>query len=329
MTTPDAAGTADPGLLSVLADYRARLSNWGRWGADDEIGTANLITPERVKAAAADIVDGRVISIAMPIDQNGPQSGRNGRFNALRYSTSTGADHAAGLQTWNGEPLPHDVGFADDTIVMQLHTATHWDSLAHVFHEGRMYNGYPATEVSAEGARRNGSEALRASLVGPAVLLDAPRALGLDELPDGHAITSDELDATAAAQGVEVREGDIVLLRTGKLARGRREGWGSYAGGEAPGLSIHTAPWLHARGVAAVAADTWGVEVRPTEFPGAYQPLHIVAVVYMGMPFGEMFDLEELAAASAADGRYRSFISAPPLPITGTAGAPPGPVIIR
>lgn len=315
--------------LDLLDAYAERCSNWGRWGPDDQVGTANLITPRHVRDAARLVDRGQVVSLSLPYDQNGPQSGANGRFNCLRYSTSTGSDHAAGIQEWGGAPFPHDIGFADDTVILHLHSGTHWDSLAHVFHRGRMYNGFSADEVSADGARRNGSERLRDRLVGRGVLLDLPRVAGIDWLQDGHAIGADELEAAAEATNVEIREGDILLLRTGKMARCLRHGWGRYAGGDAPGLSLLTIPWLHARGIAAVAADTWGVEVRPNEVAGAYQPFHIPAIVYMGLLLGEMFFLEDLADACAADGVYECFVSAPPVQFTGTAGAPPGPVAVR
>jgi kynurenine formamidase len=112
------------------------------------------------------------------------------------------------------------------------------------------------------------------------------------------------------------------------MARCIEQGWGTYAAGRAPGLSFQTIPWTASRGVAAIAADTWGVEVRPNELPDSFQPMHIVTVVYMGLLLGEMFQLEQLADACAAEGVYEMFISAPPLPFTGSAGAPPGPVAV-
>ena len=282
-----------------------------------------------VRAAAGLVRTGEVVSLAMHFDQSGPQTGANGRFNCLRYSVATGTDHVEGRQLWAGAPIPRGLGYADDTVVLHLQSATHWDSLCHIFHKGRMFNGHPASEVTAQGAPRNGTEVLKASLVGRGVLLDLPRAKGVDWLDDGYAITVDDLEAAAELAKVTVGDGDIILLRTGQLARCRLQGWGTYAGGPAPGLSFYTIPWLAERNVAAVASDTWGVEVRPNELPDSFQPLHIPAVVYMGLLLGEMFDLEALAAACADDGTYEMLVSAPPLPFTGTAGAPPGPVAIR
>jgi kynurenine formamidase len=282
-----------------------------------------------VRDAAALVKTGQVVGLGLEFNQDGPQTGANGRFNCLRYSVATGSDHVQGRQMWAGAPLPRQMGFADDTVVLHLQSATHWDSLAHIFHRGRMFNGYPADEFTAQGAARNGTEALRSKLVGRGVLLDIPRSKGVAWLDDGYAITADDLEAAAEHGKVKVGAGDILLLRTGQMARCLKQGWGTYAGGDAPGLSFFTIPWLANRNVAAVASDTWGVEVRPNELPDSFQPFHIPTVVYMGLLLGEMFDLEALAAACADDGRYEMLVSAPPLGFTGTAGAPPGPVAIR
>jgi kynurenine formamidase len=312
----------------AIEEYVAKYSNWGRWGDADELGAVNLITRSIVRDAAHAVKSGRVVGLGLPFDQNGPQTGAYGRVNCLRYSTATGVDHAAGVQTLMGIDPPHGFGYADDVVVLGLQSATHWDALSHIFHNGKMYNNRPATTVTAFGAEHCGSEVWRESLVGRAVLLDVPAALGVDTLPDGHAISVDELDAAAEFGKVEVREGDILLLRTGKLKRGREEGWGSYAGGDAPGLSYYTIPWLAEHGIAAVASDTWGVEVRPNEFPDSFQPFHIPALVYMGLMLGEMFDFEGLAEACAQEGRYEVLFSAPPLAVTGSVGGPPGPVAV-
>jgi kynurenine formamidase len=313
----------------VLDEYIERYSNWSRWGADDQLGTANHITPERVKSAAGLVRSGQVVSLAMPFDQRGPQTGANGRFNCLRYSLATGTDYVKGVQRWAGKPIPRGLGYSDDVVHLHLQSATHWDSLSHIFHGGRMYNGYPADEVTAFGTPRNGVENLKSTLVGRGVLLDLPRSMGVASLEDGYPVTIDDLEAAEAAERVRVQAGDILLVRTGQMSRCLGEGWGTYAGGPAPGFSFHTIPWIAEREVAAIATDTWGFEVRPNELPDSFQPVHIVTLVYMGLLIGEMFRLEELAEACAADGVYDFFVSAPPLPFTGTAGAPPGPVAVR
>jgi kynurenine formamidase len=151
------------------------------------------------------------------------------------------------------------------------------------------------------------------------------------ELPDGYAITESDLLATIEAQGAsaQVRRGDIVLVRTGQYARTRRDGWGTYAGGPAPGLSFATAGWLHRTEIAAIATDTWGFEVRPNEFDDAFQPLHQVVIPNMGLLIGEMWDLEALAEDCSADGVYEFQLVAAPLPVTGAVGAPLNPIALK
>jgi kynurenine formamidase len=312
-----------------LEEFVDRFSNWGRWGSGDGRGTTNFITPGNVRDASRAVGHGQVVPLGLEFNQAGPQSGANGRFNCLRYSVATGSDHVVEAQQWGGAPLPRQMGFADDTVVLHLQSATHWDALSHIFHRGKMYNGYPAEHFSASGTRDNGAELLKATLVGRAILLDLPRAKGVEWLADGYAITCEDLEAAAEFGKVEIRSGDIILLRTGMMSRCRKQGWGTYAGGDAPGLSFFTIPWLYEREIAAVASDTWGVEVRPNELPDSFQPFHIPTVVYMGLLLGEMFDLDTLAESCAEGGPHEVLLVAPPLAVTGSAGAPPCPVAIR
>jgi kynurenine formamidase len=165
------------------------------------------------------------------------------------------------------------------------------------------------------------------------VLLDLGRHLAPDsgELEDGYAITAADLEACITAQGVTSRvgRGDIVLVRTGQLGRARREGWGDYAGGPAPGLSLTTAGWLHRTEIAAIATDTWGFEVRPNEFDvPSFQPLHQVAIPNLGLTLGEMWDLEALGEHCASTGRFEFLLSAAPLRITGAVGSPVNPTAL-
>ncbi len=305
----------------IIADYIQRYSNWGRWGEEDEIGALNHVGPEQVKAAAQLVRTGKVISMSLPYDLNGPQSG-GFRANPLNLMTATGTDYAAGCQ----EMLPggfgpsKGFGFSDDVIVMPNQSGTQWDGLAHIFWRGQMYNGFDAGLVTAKGAGRCGIQGLKERMVMRGVLLDVARHKGVDCLRPGYPISTDDLDATARAQNVELRTGDAVVVRTGLLGA-RRGDWGDYNGGSAPGLSLHTAPWLHAHDVAAVATDTWGCEVRPNEID-LFQPLHVVALVHMGIYFGEIWDLEAISRDCAEDGVYEFMLSAAALPITGAVGSP-------
>jgi kynurenine formamidase len=316
---------SDPeGEIAARAEaYR----NWGRWGADDVLGTLNFIEPALRVAAAALVTEGRVISLAQAFDTNGPQKGWRRRTNPVHTMTDTGTDAERANQGF-----PHGMGGADDVIAMPLQCSTQWDGLGHIFDHGNAWNGRRAGDVvTSDGDLVTGIEHAASVIVSRGVLLDVGRHLspGTGELADGHAITTAELEATAAAAGVSVGRGDIVLVRTGQYARTRRDGWGDYAGGPAPGLSLTTAGWLHRTEIAAIATDTWGFEVRPNEFDvPAFQPLHQVVIPNLGLTIGEMWNLDELAEACAAAGRWEFLLSAAPLPITGAVGSPINPVAI-
>ena len=310
-----------------IAARAAAYRNWGRWGEDDVLGTLNFIDDAQRVEAAALVRTGRVVSLSQRFDTDGPQKGWRRRTNPVHTMTDTGVDAERGNQGF-----PHGIGGADDVIAMPLQCSTQWDGLGHIFDHGNAWNGRRAGDVvTSEGDLVTGIEHAASAIVSRGVLLDVGRRLRPEtgELDDGYAITVADLEATAAAHGVEVRRGDIVVVRTGQFARTRREGWGDYAGGPAPGLSLTTAGWLHRTEIAAVATDTWGFEVRPNEFDAlAFQPLHQVVIPNMGLTIGEMWNLDELADACAALGRYEFLLSAPPLPITGAVGSPINPVAI-
>lgn len=322
--------TRPPGIETVreLAD---RYSNWGRWGADDELGTLNHIRASDVVAASRLVRSGRTISLAIPVDETGPQSGGFGRFNPIHLMIRDGNAAATGtvVRDFYGGRDRYIRG-TDDLLIMPLQSGTQWDALAHIVFDGRIYNGYPATDVGSKGAIRNDIAKARDRIVGRGVLLDIPRSMGRPWLDPGEAIHIEHLEACARAQDVTVGRGDIVLIRTGQMAECRAAGtWGTYAGGAAPGLALDTVGWIHDRDLAAVATDTWGMEVLPNETPDVFQPLHIVLIVHMGLLVGEIFDLEALADDCAADGRYEFLFTAPPLPITGGVGSPVNPLAIK
>ncbi len=312
----------------AIAAAADACSNWGRWGEDDVHGTLNFLTEDKRVEGARLVRRGVSFSLAQPFDASGPQTGWRRRTNPVHTMLDTGTDAERGTQGF-----PHGLGGADDVVFMPLQCSTQWDGLGHIFDHGRAWNGRAAGDVvTSDGDRLTGIETAAALIAGRAVLLDAGRALGRDgELPDAFAITPGQLDEIIAAQGETARvgRGDVVLVRTGQLARARRDGWGGYAGGPAPGLSFACAPWLHRTEIAAIATDTWGVEVRPNAFDHAFQPLHQVVIPNMGLYIGEMWDLDALAADCEADRRYDFWLTAAPIPVTGAVGAPVNPIAVK
>ncbi len=316
-----------------LEEYRSlidRLSNWGRWGSDDQVGTLNYIGPETVRSALQEVREGRVFSLAIPLDSKGPQRGAAGRFNPMLLMTRDGGDAITGAYPtdWlNG--ADKETRSTDEVVIMPTQGGTHWDSLAHIIHNDVMYNGRSASQVSSTGAKKNGIFNSRERMVGRGVLLDIARLLGKDWLSPGEGIPGSTLEEAAKKQGVQVRRGDIVLVRTGHMAAARKRGeWADYAGGDEPGLSIDSLEWMKEKEVAAVASDTWGAEVQPFEVKEVHIPFHILAIVYMGLTIGEIFDLEALSGYCDEKKRYSFFFAAQPLPFTRGVASPINPVAI-
>jgi kynurenine formamidase len=306
-------------MPSEFTELARKVNNWGRWGDDDELGTLNLINAEVITRAAACVRRGRAFSLAIPLSLDGPQLGFiPGRVNPLRTMISINTPIAAD---------PDAACFSDDVVLMGLQAATHWDSLAHVSHGGRLYNGFPADSITARGAAHCSIDKV-ATIVSRGVLLDVAGARAVDRLEPGYAITADDLDAAAARARVEVLPGDIVLLRTGQISRlaaGDKMGY-AYP---SPGPSLQTVEWFHDHDVAAVATDNLTFEVYPPEHAELQLPVHLLHLVEMGMTQGQNFDLEALAADCAADGVYEFLLEASPQPFVGGLGTPVNPVAVK
>lgn len=307
-----------------------RYSNWGRWGDDDELGTLNFVTEETVRAAASEIREGRVVSMGLPYDQNGPQTGGLRRFNPIHFMLRDGNDAITGaaIRDFYGGVDGHMAG-ADDVVIMPLQSGTQWDALSHIIFEGKIYNGYSADLVSSGGARVADVTVGCTKAIGRGVVLDIPRSKRLKYLEPGTGISTEDLRAAEEYHGVTVQQGDFVFVRTGQMGACRERGaWGDYAGGPAPGLNIDSVHWVAEKEIAGLITDTWGMEVRPNETPDVTQPLHIILLVHMGLWIGEIFDLEEVAEVADELGRASFFFSGPPLPFTGAVGSPLMPLAV-
>ncbi len=328
-----AAAPADTDRTPDITDVRRisdAVKNWGRWGDDDEKGTLNYVEPHHVAAAAKLVQLGEIISLAVPFNENGPQTGGFARFNPIHLMTRDGNDALANT-------TPRDfyggkdryIRSTDDIIIMPLQCGTQWDALGHIVFENKIYNGYDASWVTSAGALKNDVTNASAGLIGRGVLLDIPRSMDLESLPSGFVIGGDELEACAQHQGVSIGQADYVLVRTGQMGDVQKRGsWGDYAAGDAPGLGLGAAEWIHERKLAGIATDTWGMEVLPNETVDVFQPMHIILIVHMGLWVGEIFDLEVLGTRCAELGRWEFMFSAPPLPFSRAVGSPVNPVAI-
>lgn len=300
-----------------------KVRNWGRWGDEDQRGTINHITPEVLQRASAAATAGKLFSLGLNFDKDGPQTNVR-RLNPQLFVT----DLFTPLN-----PAKPNAMYSDDVIVMPLQAATQWDALGHVHYGAALWGGKPACDhLSSKGTTHGGIEHLaKPGIMSRGVLLDIARLYRADRLPIDQDVTVDDLDAAAAAAGVEVLPGDVVLVRTGHIRRFTIDRDRPAFTGLQPGVTIEAAEWLHDRSVAAIAADNLAVERIPKGMASQDMPLpfHNLAIRDMGMPLGEMFDLEALATDCAADGRYSFLFCAPPLAVTGAFGSPINPLVLK
>lgn len=304
-------------------------NNWGRWGELDERGTANFITPEKVAEAARLIREGRVISMAAPLEVG--VNFDTTRTPIQHYWRFTGADFVVGTAI---NAAYEKVQYTDDIIVMATHGSTQWDALVHAAENDAIYNGFwIGTCESVGGASRCSIHQMHEKMCSRGVLADVARHKGVERLEQGYAITPHDLDETLAAQGVEVREGDILIVRTGHLAwwfelpPEEKESW---AWGGSPGISMKCVEWIHEKSIAAIAADNMAIEVMPAEEPSVgFLPVHPRLLRDLGLSLGELWNLEKLAEDCARDGRYEFFVAAQPLNIQNAAGSPLNPIAIK
>ncbi len=235
------------------------------------------------------------------------------------------------------------IGFSDDAITMHQQYSTQWDGFPHAFFSGKMFNGYDVVKnVTASGAALHSIHKWAEKIVTRGVLLDIAKYKGVANQEKGYVITPADLDGAAKAQNVEVKSGDIVLVRTGWMPVLRKMAWPMrgnepYERGE-PGLGLQACKWIKDKQIAAVAADTLGLEAIPFAkedmekvndigFQGF--PVHVELLVNQGVPIGEIWDFEALAKDCAADGVYEFMLVAPPLRIVGGVGSPLSPLAIK
>tara|TARA_Y100000816_G_C26004216_1_gene524792 strand:- start:94 stop:1059 length:966 start_codon:yes stop_codon:yes gene_type:complete len=315
-----------------IVDLGEKVKNWGRWGDDDEVGTINFITDQVVKDAMKCVKSGKRLSLAFPLQQQGglQLGSMPGRINPLRTMIQLNTPVI-------GDPTQFCT--SDDVVTMGLQAGTHWDGLCHASWNGKIYGNRDASTITYDGASVCGIEKI-SSLTSRGVLLDIASLYEVDELPGGHAISYEDCLNAEKIQGVEVRSGDILLLRTGMMAKAKRGDVISYGSGTAiegspmpgfPGVGLGAVEFFFEREIAAVATDTITFEVMPWDpsVPGAILPIHCINLVMMGLTQGQNWDLEDLAADCQADGQWDFLLEASPQPFVGGIGSPVNPVAIK
>ena len=284
--------------------WKKDLSNWGRWGKDDQIGALNLITPSKRKQAASLVKEG--FSVSMAGDADTVKAVDNANPYELKMLT-----------------------IGSDEIAVNYHgiAHTHLDSLAHINDNGVFYNGYKpdADKVLKQGHERNSIHNVKNGIFTRGILIDIPRLKGLPYLEPGTPIYVEDLEAWEKKAGVKLSPGDALFVRTGVWARRKALGpWlrGRAEGGRSAGLDPSVIPWLKQRDIAILGSDH-PQYVSPSNLRGA---VHDFALLYLGVHLFDNCDLEALADAAAARKRWEFLLTAAPLPIVGGTGSPVNPI---
>jgi kynurenine formamidase len=294
---------------ATIDQWMKELSNWGRWGKDDQLGAVNLITSSKRKQAAALVKEGFSVSLAHDtLKDKAPDN--SSPFN--HAMTTTG-------RTARGQ-------FSVDQYSVSYHgyAHTHMDSLCHMFYKGQMYNGFKQETIVESGAEKLAIHNFKSGIFTRGILMDIPKLKGVPYLEPGTPIYPEDLDAWEKQAGIKVSSGDVVFIRTGRWAlRAAKGPWD--VGSKSAGLHASSARWLKQRDVAMLGSDA-ASDVSPSGVPNVVQPIHQLVLIAIGMPIFDNCDLELLSAQAAKRKRYEFLITAAPIPVTGGTGSPLNPI---
>jgi kynurenine formamidase len=314
-----------PGDLSELA---ARVSNWGRWGEDDELGCGNLLTEVSARRGVSSVRSAKRVSLAVDLRSDGIQVGQPARrFNPILTTTSLNERDQYAPGIWEG---------TDDLLIMSTCAGTHIDALCHISYDDLLYNHFPTSlGTASSGAAKLGAEKLP-QIVTRGVLLDLPfvkGVAGLDELHPGYSITAEDLDEAVDAAGITIESGDVVCIRTAEMRHYRAGDRQRYAVGKnfhLPGLSVQSIEWMHRNDVAGAFTDSYAYEALPPSLADWSDCLavHMIQLRDMGLLQGQNWDFEDLSVACADAEQWDFLLCAAPEPLVGAASAPVVPVAV-
>jgi len=294
--------TSEPNLIRTDEDIDRvlpQITNWGRWGKQDQLGTVNYITARQRLKAIGTVRHGRTVSLAREISVSQTEGIRRGTYEMLR-----------------------DEHGSRDYIGMIFHgfALTHLDALCHAFAGGgKMYNGFSMEDITANGAGKLGIERMAAKgISGRGVLLDVAAGKGTTILP-GMPIWPEDLEKAAEAQNTTVEEGDILLVRTGAGTKNTGE--------QRAGLHPQCLPWLHERRVAVLGSDGDN-DVHPSEFRRWESAMHSVAIPFMGLPLLDNAELDVLSQVCQKEERWEFFLTIAPWRFHGTTSSPVNPIAL-
>ena len=305
-----------------VLDYFKSFSNWGRWGEEDQLGTLNFLTPEKTKRAIGLVREGVTLSCARTIRYD---PAPDVPFPPLHYMIDSGEGWASGDKV-TSRPTQGSTDFFG--LVFHGHSITHMDSLAHIFWEGKAYNGRPAHLVSTNlGATIESIELMKDSVVTRGVLVDVPMIRGVDWVERGEGVMPEDIEAAEGQCGFRVEEGDVLLVRTGQLKRRNVEGPVNPNVAGSTACQAACLRLFHQRGIAVIGSDT-GNDVIPRQYDRVHNPIHQVGIVSMGLWILDNANLEELAQACQERNRWEFLISISPLRMYNGTGSPVNPVVV-
>jgi kynurenine formamidase len=284
------------------------LSNWGRWGKDDQLGTINLITPEKRRKAAALVTEGFSVSLARDAD------------------TQKAVDNTDPFEHVMSLKVGDEFNMDKYSVFFHGFAHTHFDALSHVYYEGKMYNGFPETSVTAEGAAFLDATNYENGIFTRGVLVDIPKLRNVPYLETTDLVTPADLEAWEKKTGIHIQSGDAVLIRTGRWARRAATGpWD--IGNHSAGLDPSCAQWFKKRDVALLGGDG-ASDAIPSPIEGVSFPIHYLMLVAMGTPMLDQADFEQLAKEAAKRNRYTFLLTFAPIRIKGGTGSLVNPTAV-
>jgi kynurenine formamidase len=306
----DARAADRPATKADVEALVKELSNWGRWGKDDQLGALNLITPEKRKQAAALVREGTSVSLARLVEKQAASDNPE-PFEQTMLPNVDGGDSQWALDRYS--------------VAYHGYAHTHLDALCHLFYRGKMYNGFSQSEVGSKGAAKLAISNARGGVFTRGILFDIPRLRGVRFLEPGTPIYPADLDAWEKHAGVKVSSGDVIFIRTGRWKRREVTGpWNALDPGLA-GLHVSCAKWLKERDVAILGSDA-ASDVIPSGIPEMSHPVHLLVLHAMGMNIFDNCDLEELSEVAEKHKRWEFLLTASPLPVDGGTGSPLNPI---
>lgn len=314
-----------PAVAEVLKDAP---KNWGKWGADDEVGALNYLGPDQALAALSCVRSGKVFTLQVPMADPKGDPVWPGRRGAERSQVIDEGHWLCG----KGPQFPGGQHYADDMISAYLQGSTQYDALGHVWYDGQLYNGYDARSTIGGLDRASVQPIGEKGIVGRGVLFDIAGLRGKTCLDKGETFTHEDLVQAAEAQGTEIRKRDILVIRTGFVESFYRLGADEfYKDFIEPGLtySPELVAWFHAMEIPNLVTDTIANEVTVDPVSGALLILHGALMRNLGIAFTELASLGKLAADCAEDGQWDFLYTAAPLKVVNGTGAPVNPVVIK